>query len=149
MLTGCGKDTKNETQSAVVSQSVVTLARDLDSNNLDPVMTADNCNIWVINMMIEGLVASSDDGKDIIPAIADTWSVSEDGLQYQFHIRDDIQFSNGEKVTVEDCIYSLQRAKDTQGPWVGMLDMINSMEDTGNQNLTITLQAASPAFLSP
>ena len=148
MLTGCGKDTKNETQSAVVSQSVVTLARDLDSNNLDPVMTADNCNIWVINMMIEGLVASSDDGKDIIPAIADTWSVSEDGLQYQFHIRDDIQFSNGEKVTVEDCIYSLQRAKDTQGPWVGMLDMINSMEDTGNQNLTITLQAASPAFLS-
>lgn len=143
LQTGCANSGTPEAE-----KSVVTLARDLDSNNLDPIMTADNCNIWVINMMIEGLVTSSDDGKEIIPAVADTWSVSEDGLVYTFHLRDGIKFSNGEAVTMEDCIYSLQRAKDTNGPWVGMLDMIAALEDGGNNNLIITLQTPSPSFLS-
>lgn len=55
LQTGCANSGTPED-----GKSVVTLARDLDSNNLDPIMTADNCNIWVINMMIEGLVTSSD-----------------------------------------------------------------------------------------
>lgn len=146
ILSGCGGSITAENSSS--GTSVVTLARDLDSNNLDPVMTADNCNIWVINMMIEGLVTSSDNGKKIIPAVADKWSVSDDGLIYDFHIRDGIKFSNGNEVTVEDCIYSIQRAKDAQGPWVGMLDMIKSIEDGGENNLIITLNTPSPSFLS-
>lgn len=145
-LTGCGSGKGAETTADY--KSVVTLARDLDSNNLDPIMTADNCNIWVINMMIEGLVTSSDDGKEIIPAVADTWKISDDDLVYTFHIRDGIRFSNGEQVTVEDCIYSLQRAKDTDGPWIGMLDMIADMENGGDNNIVITLNAPSPSFLS-
>ena len=148
MMTGCGSsgstestDASADTASAAESVStdtasaggkVVTMARDLDSSNLDPVMTADNCDIWILNMIVEGLVGTSDDGKEIIPAVADTWIVSDDGLEYVFHIRDGIKFSNGEDVTIEDCIYSLTRAKDTDGPWIGMLDMIASMEDAGD-----------------
>ena len=164
MMTGCGSsgstestDASADTASAAESVStdtasadgkVVTMARDLDSSNLDPVMTADNCDIWILNMIVEGLVGTSDDGKEIIPAVADTWTVSDDGLEYVFHIRDGIKFSNGEDVTIEDCIYSLTRAKDTDGPWIGMLDMIASMEDAGDNQLKITLTEASPSFLS-
>lgn len=126
----------------------VTIARSYDSNNLDPTMTADNVDIWVLNLMVEGLVASSDDGKEIVPAVADTWEISDDGLTYTFHIRDGIKFSDGNDVTVEDCIYSLDRAKNQEGPWVGMLDMIDTMEDTGDNNLKITLTETSPSFLS-
>jgi len=133
MMTGCGGGSAStastdSTGTAASSENtdfdgkkVVTMARDLDSNNLDPVMTADNCDIWILNMIVEGLVGTSDDGKEIIPAVADTWTVSDDGLEYVFHIRDGIKFSNGEDVTVEDCIYSLTRAKDTDGPWIGMI----------------------------
>lgn len=127
---------------------VITMARELDSNNLDPVMTADNVDIWILNMMVEGLVTSSDDGKEIIPAVADTWDVSEDGLTYTFHIRDGIKFSDGNDVTVEDCIYSLTRAKEADGPWIGMLDMIDTMEDGGDGTLVIKLTETSPMFLS-
>lgn len=154
LLAGCGDSTATDTNAestadeTASTDKVVTLARDLDSNNLDPVMTADNCDIWVINMMVEGLVTSSDDGEEIIPAVADSWEVSDDGLVYTFHIRDGIKFSNGEDVTIEDCIYSIQRAKDTDGPWIGMLDMISTMEDGGDNNLVITLTEPSPAFLS-
>ncbi|MCD7766010.1 MAG: ABC transporter substrate-binding protein [Lachnospiraceae bacterium] len=130
------------------SYEVVTLARDLDSNNLDPVMTADNCDIWVLNMMVEGLVGTSDDGQEIIPAVADTWEVSDDGLVYTFHLRDGIKFSNGDDVTIEDCIYSIDRAKNADGPWIGMLDMIETIEDGGDNTIVITLNTVSPSFLS-
>lgn len=164
VLSGCGSDaastategtaetTEESTEEAESTEAaaggVVTLARNLDSGNLDPVMTADNNDIWVLNMMVEGLVTSSDDGQEIIPAVADTWEVSEDGLTYTFHIRDGIKFSNGEDVTIEDCIYSITRAKEADGPWLGMLDMIDTMEDGGDNNLVITLNEASPMFLS-
>ena len=143
LMTGCGSsgstdtsaDTTGTTEAASTETAstggkVVTMARDLDSSNLDPVMTADNCDIWILNMIVEGLVGTSDDGKEIIPAVSDTWTVSDDGLEYVFHIRDGIKFSNGEDVTVEDCIYSLTRAKDT------------------DNQLKITLTEASPSFLS-
>ena len=83
------------TDTSSVGGKVVTMARDLDSSNLDPVMTADNCDIWILNMIVEGLVGTSDDGKEIIPAVADNWTVSDDGLEYVFNIRDGIKFSNG------------------------------------------------------
>ena len=51
-------------------------------------------------------------------------------------------------MTVEDCIYSLTRAKEMDGPWIGMLDMIASMEDAGDNTLKINLEYASPALLS-
>lgn len=160
VLTGCGSDasstategTAQATEGAestdAASGGVVTLARNLDSGNLDPVMTADNCDIWVLNMMVEGLVTSSDDGQEIIPAVADSWTVSENELTYTFHLRDGIKFSNGDDVTIDDCIYSLTRAKDADGPWLGMLDMIDTMEDGGDNNLVITLKESSPMFLS-
>lgn len=164
MLSGCGSSTSqtpdgtteevtseaSETTTVDSSRSggVVKMAREQDSEKLDPVLASDNNDIWVINMMLEGLVASSDDGKEIIPAVADTWEISEDGLVYTFHIRDGIQFSNGESVTVEDCIYSITRSKEMDGPWIGMLDMIDSMEDAGDNILKMNLKYASPALLS-
>lgn len=51
-------------------------------------MTADNCDIWILNMIVEGLVGTSDDGKEIIPAVADTWTVSDDGSGICIPIRD-------------------------------------------------------------
>lgn len=164
MLSGCGRSTSgpadeateevtseaSETTAGDSSRSggVVKMARQQDSEKLDPVLASDNNDIWVINMMLEGLVSGSDDGKEIIPAVADTWEISEDGLVYTFHIRDGIRFSNGENVTVEDCIYSIMRSKEMDGPWIGMLDMIDSMEDAGDNTLKINLKYASPALLS-
>ncbi len=126
----------------------VVIDRTLDSEILDPVMTANNCDIWVLNMMVEGLVTSSDDGQEIIPAVADKWDVSDDNLTYTFHIRDGIKFSDGNPVTAEDCVYSVQRAKDAEGPWLGMLDMVDTIEDGGDGTVVIKLKEASPSFLS-
>lgn len=140
-------DTAGSSAEEAASGGTVIMARGSDSESLDPVMTASNVDIWILNMVVEGLVGSSDDGTEIIPAVADTWEVSDDGLTYTFHIRDGIQFSTGDPVTAEDVVYSLTRAKEAEGPWAGMLDMMDSIEDGGDGTVIAHLNAASPAFL--
>ena len=107
-------DTAGSSAEEAASGGTVIMARGSDSESLDPVMTASNVDIWILNMVVEGLVGRSDDGTEIIPAVADTWEVSDDGLTYTFHIRDGIQFSTGDPVTAEDVVYSLTRAKEAE-----------------------------------
>ena len=47
---------------------------------------------------------------DIIPDLAESWEVSDDGTVYTFNLRDDIKFSNGENVTAQDFKWSIERS---------------------------------------
>lgn len=50
-----------------------------------------------------GLIEKDNKG-DIVPSLAYEFSVKEDGIEYQFKIRDDVYWSNGDKVTAEDVV---------------------------------------------
>ncbi len=50
------------------------------------------------------------DETKIVPQLAKSWDVSQDGLQITFHMRDDLKFDNGDKATAGDMAWSLQRA---------------------------------------
>lgn len=64
----------------------------------------DNNNIREKDLLFaifEGLVKEDSKGN-ILPAIADDWTISKDGLSYKFKIREDAKWSNGNKITAED-----------------------------------------------
>ncbi len=46
---------------------------------------------------------------EIVPSLAESWDVSDDGLVYTFHLRDDVTFHNGEKLTADDVVYTIDR----------------------------------------
>ena len=48
------------------------------------------------------------DAVTIHPDLATSWEVSDDGLTYTFHLRDDVRFHDGEPLTAEDVKYSLE-----------------------------------------
>src|SRR5207302_1698415 len=50
--------------------------------------------------------------------------ISSDGLTYTFHLRNDVTFSNGDKVTSKDVLYSWNRAASLQGPYASNLSAI-------------------------
>ena len=50
------------------------------------------------------------DTSKIVPAVAESWTVSDDGKTYTFKIRDGVKFHSGNPLTAEDAAYSLQRA---------------------------------------
>ncbi len=49
---------------------------------------------------------------EIVPSLAESWTVSDDGLVYTFHLRDDVTFHNGEKLTADDVVYTIDRMMD-------------------------------------
>lgn len=45
----------------------------------------------------------------IVPSLAKSWDISDDGLIYTFHLRDDVNFHNGNKFTADDVVYTIER----------------------------------------
>jgi peptide/nickel transport system substrate-binding protein len=61
--------------------------------------------------VFEGLVRFDRTGA-IVPALATSWTVSEDGLRWEFTLREGVKFHDGSDFTAEDVIYKFERAKD-------------------------------------
>ena len=62
---------------------------------LDPIYAKDLPHIWACNQIFNGLVAF-DDEMNVVPAIAKSWNISDDGLTYTFILRDDVWFHEDE-----------------------------------------------------
>ena len=62
---------------------------------LDPIYAKDLPHIWACNQVFNSLVAF-DDKMNLVPMVAKSWDVSEEGLTYTFHLRDDVQFHEDE-----------------------------------------------------
>jgi oligopeptide transport system substrate-binding protein len=99
--------------------------------SLDPHKTEGVPESHVIRDLLEGLVNQDADGKTI-PGVAKSWETS-DNKTFIFHLRDDAKWSNGDPVTAEDFVYSLQRAVDpaTASPYSWYLEM-TTMENAAD-----------------
>jgi oligopeptide transport system substrate-binding protein len=83
-----------------------------EPDDLDPVVANSYSGGNILLALYHGLVILSGDGQTVLPAMADRWSVSADGLTYTFHIRDNAQWSNGEPITSRDFLDSFIRVLD-------------------------------------
>lgn len=81
--------------------------------SLDPQQATDGTSFEVIADYTDGLMQMDADGK-AVNALADRVDVSEDGLTYTFHIRNDANWSNGRPVTAADFVFAWQRAVDPE-----------------------------------
>ena len=78
--------------------------------SLDPQVATDGTSFEVIADYTDGLMQMDADGA-AVPAMAETYDISEDGKTYTFHLRD-AKWSNGEAVTAADFVFGWQRAVD-------------------------------------
>jgi oligopeptide transport system substrate-binding protein len=79
--------------------------------SLDPQVATDGTSFEVIANYTDGLMQMDSTGK-AVPAIAESYKVSDDGLTYTFNLRDDAYWSNGDPVTADDFVFGWQRAVD-------------------------------------
>jgi oligopeptide transport system substrate-binding protein len=88
-----------------------------DFPTLDPVYWQDLQSAIPMQAIYDTLVTYPLDGSQVVPDLA-TWTVSKDGLVYTFHLRHGIRFSNGDPLTAQDVIFSLNRVTsyDAGGP---------------------------------
>ena len=95
------------------NEIVVAIAQDPE-DSLDPHAAASAGTREVVFNIYEGLVKTGPTGE-LIPAVAESYKVSEDGLVYTFTLREGVKFHNGKPVTAEDVIYSLNRCAEHSG----------------------------------
>lgn len=126
---------------------VINIGRGGDTVTMDPVFAGDNVDIWVMNLVFEGLVRSTADGKGIEPCLATSWDISEDGKTYTFHLREGVKFSDGTPVTAEDWEYSIERSVN-DGSWSSMISYIEDVVVVDENTIDIKLAAPAGALLS-
>ncbi len=95
---------------------------------LDPIYAKDQPHIWACNQLYNSLVAF-DNEMNVVPAVAKSWDISEDGKTYTFLLRDDVFFHNdscfngkSRRVGAQDFEYSFNRLIDRKlsspGTWI-------------------------------
>lgn len=97
--------------SAQASASDLNVMLETPVESLDPQQATDGTSFEVIADYTDGLMQMDADGKSV-PAIAESYDVSTDGLTYTFHLRKDAKWSNGDPVTAADFVFGWQRAVD-------------------------------------
>ncbi len=85
------------------------LGADLDIKSFDPAFTPDLYSAQAIEMVFVGLVRL-DDNLQVQPELAQSWEQSADSLQWTFHLRPNLTFSDGTSLTSSDVAYSIDRA---------------------------------------
>ncbi|WP_424929869.1 ABC transporter substrate-binding protein [Amaricoccus tamworthensis] len=127
---------------------VLSIGRREDSSTFDPINTAQNIDFWVFMNVYDVLVRVDKSGAELVPGLAESWEISDDGLTYTFHLRD-ANFSDGTPITSTDAMFSLERVRDSElSLWADGYKIISDMQTPDDKTLVITLSEQSAPFLS-
>ncbi len=82
-----------------------------EPESLDPHAVRSEAAGNILRDIGEGLVSFTADGR-IVAGVAESWTISPDGLEYEFLLRPDARWSNGDPITADDFVYSFRRLAD-------------------------------------
>ncbi|MFW5735911.1 MAG: ABC transporter substrate-binding protein, partial [Halanaerobium sp.] len=117
-------------------------------SNLDPGETTISVNERVASLLFDGLVEYGEANK-IVPGIAKDWTVSDDGLEYTFELREGVLFHNGQELTAEDVEYTYERILDEDyGSGLrAKVESVDSIEVIDDYTVKFTLSEPYSPFI--
>ena len=179
-LTGCGgsktSDTTDNTAGAESESSAETKGVDVDTTgyliaalNAD-IQTADvqktskdyEVPFNIFDRLVDVEVGTDGNSK-IVPSLAESWDISDDGLEYTFHLRQGVKFHNGNDFTAEDVAYTFHRMLTVEGGvntefidqikgadelLAGETDTLEGVEVVDDYTIKVTLKEPFAGFLA-
>ncbi|WP_428427012.1 ABC transporter substrate-binding protein [Pararhizobium sp.] len=117
-----------------------------DIATLDPAVGYDWVNWSMIKSLYSRLMDYTPGTPDLIPSLAESFTVSPDGLTYTFKLRKGVKFTNGRELVASDVKYSIERAVDpkTQGPGAGFFGAIKGFDAVSGGTSTTLEGIATP-----
>lgn len=145
---GTGTDEASTSGEPVAGGELVMGVQQDLGDSLDPYKMEAAGTREILFNIYEGLVKPTPDGE-FIPAVAESWEKSDDGLTYTFPLREGVKFHNGNEVTADDVLYSFETCAATtvQQALAAALSNVESVTADGS-TVTVTLKEPDPDFLS-
>jgi peptide/nickel transport system substrate-binding protein len=130
------------TQAAQAQPKILRVAATASVTTWDPSASFSTEALYMANLY-EPLMWINPDGT-FKPALAESWETSEDGLTWTFHLRDGVKFHDGEALTADAVVKSIQRTivLDTGAAWIWW--MVDKMQAVDEKTVEITLTTPYP-----
>ncbi|HTR07243.1 MAG TPA: ABC transporter substrate-binding protein [Paraburkholderia sp.] len=120
------------------------------------------------DVIFNSLVAYDEAQKKVVPALADKWEVSADGLTYTFHLRPNVQFQTTDwfkptrALNADDVVFTFDRMLDANNPWhkvagpsgfphaqsMGLVKLVKSITKVDANTVKFELNEPNATFLS-
>jgi len=145
--------------------ATLTFGTSADAIVIDGALVSDGESLRAIDQMFEGLVTLEHGTTEVIPGLAESWDISEDGLEYTFHLREGVTFHDGEDFNAEAVCYNFDRWYNFSGDfqneavtyywqtvWGGFSDgatpsLYESCEATAEHEVVLRITTPSSAIL--
>jgi peptide/nickel transport system substrate-binding protein len=114
----------------------------------DPAFISSDPEVLVANQVYDYLVDVTVENT-IAPRLATEWTISEDGLEYEFKLAEGVTFHDGSAFTAEDVVWTFNRLRDPDSdfPTKDLYSNIASIEATNDYAVKFTLVEPNPFFL--
>lgn len=135
LLAGCSAAEPEAASTPVAGGTLVYASGDAEPDCLDPHVGGNYPQALVAGQFLESLVSLDKDGA-IIPWLATNWTASDDGLTWDFTLRDDVTFTDGTPLNAEAVKVNVEHLKDpdTQSSTgylaLGKVDSVEAVDDT-------------------
>ncbi len=134
---------------ALAAKTDLVLGVVLEPPHLDPTAGAAAAIDEVVYANVfEGLTRIGS-GGEVLPALAESWEISEDGKTYTFHLHEGVKFHDGTDLTAEDVVFSLDRARadDSTNAQKALFAAIDGVEAVDATTVKVTLKNPQGSFL--
>ncbi len=137
LLIACGSKGTGSTSGTAGKGSSAIFNMEAEPTSLDPQLLTDMGGFMISDMAYEGLVRLNDK-NEVVPAGAESWTISEDGKIWTFKIRQGMKWSNGDTLNAHDYVRGMKRGLEpaTAAEYAFMMYYIEGAEDYNSGKIT-------------
>ena len=117
-----------------------------DITTLDPQGSNTDANMMAFTLTHETLVEVDPETNEVIPGMATSWEVSDDGCTFTFEIPDNVKFTDGTPCTANDVKYTYERAKESSFTKT-KVELVTGIEVVDDTHVAVTIAKPSQEFL--
>jgi peptide/nickel transport system substrate-binding protein len=121
-----------------------------DAETMNGILTQDTASSRVISMITKALIMNHPITTEPEPELAESWDISDDGIEYTFNLREDVTWHDGEQLTADDIVFTFETHLDeeTGSPRTAQLSSrISSIEAVDEYTVLFTLNNPASPFL--
>jgi len=130
------------------AEKILIVGTTYDPKTLDPALSYDIASSIVIQNVYDALIGYKPGTAELAPKLAERWESNENATVWTFYLRRNVKFHDGSELTADIVKYSIERAKQLQGPPAFLLDVIDRVEVVDRYTVRFVLKYPFSPFPS-